>query len=76
MEGNYMASAILAAILSFLIPGLGQAYAGDIKKGIVFFIVAVIVGTLVFFVFRLWIYYIISLLISLYAAYDAFNMTY
>ncbi len=71
-----MASAILAAILSFLIPGLGQAYAGDIKKGIVFFIVAVIVGTLVFFVFRLWIYYIISLLISLYAAYDAFNMTY
>ena len=71
-----MASAILAAILSFLIPGLGQAYAGDIKKGIVFFIAAVIVGTLVFFVFRLWIYYIISLLISLYAAYDAYNMTY
>lgn len=69
-----MASAILAAILSFLIPGLGQAYAGDIKKGIVFFIVAAIVGTLVFFVFRLWIYYIISLLISLYAAYDAYNM--
>ena len=60
----------------YTIPGLGQAYAGDIKKGIVFFIAAVIVGTLVFFVFRLWIYYIISLLISLYAAYDAYNMTY
>ena len=27
-----MANAILGAVLSFLIPGLGQAYAGDIKK--------------------------------------------
>ena len=35
-----MANATLAAILSFIIPGLGQAYAGDIKKGIAYFIVA------------------------------------
>ena len=27
-----MANPILAAILSFFIPGLGQAYAGDIKR--------------------------------------------
>jgi len=38
-----MANAILAAILSFLIPGLGQAYAGDMKKGIIFFIVFLII---------------------------------
>ena len=39
-----MANAILAAILSFLIPGLGQAYAGDLKKGAIFFIIAVILA--------------------------------
>lgn len=31
-----MANPIIAAVLSFLIPGLGQAYAGDIKKGVIF----------------------------------------
>ena len=34
-----MVNAILAGILSFLIPGLGQAVAGDIKKGIIFFVI-------------------------------------
>ena len=38
-----MANGILAAILSFIIPGLGQAYAGDIKKGIIFFIAAILI---------------------------------
>ena len=27
---------ILAAILSFIVPGLGQALEGDIKRGIIF----------------------------------------
>ena len=39
-----MANAILAAILSFIIPGLGQAYAGDIKKGVIFFVIALVIG--------------------------------
>lgn len=37
-----MANAILAAVLSFLIPRLGQDYAGDVKKGAIFFIIAVV----------------------------------
>ena len=69
-----MANGILAAILSFIIPGLGQAYAGDIKKGIVFFIVALIVATVAFLVFRQWLYIIIELIVALYAAYDAYSM--
>ena len=32
-------SAVLAAILSFLIPGVGQLYAGSIGKGIAFLVV-------------------------------------
>lgn len=73
-----MANKYLAAILSFLIPGLGQAYAGDIKKGIVYFLIAIvalgIIGT--FFVDSVLnhFYYIINVLIDIYAAYDAYLM--
>ncbi len=70
-----MANGILAAILSFIIPGLGQAYAGDIKKGIIFFIAAILIIFIATFVFKMWIIYILSLIISLYAAYDAYQMT-
>ena len=70
-----MANGILAAILSFFIPGLGQAYTGDIKKGVIFFIVAFIIVLLAMFVFRMWFISIISLIISIYAAYDAYQMT-
>ena len=70
-----MANGILAAILSFIIPGLGQAYAGDIKKGIIFFIAAILIIFIATFVFRMWIILILSLIISLYAAYDAYQMT-
>ena len=70
-----MANRILAAILSFIILGLGQDYAGDIKKCIIFFITAILIIFIATFVFRMWIIYILSLIISLYAAYDAYQMT-
>ena len=69
-----MVNAILAAVLSFFIPGLGQAVAGDIKKGIIFFVIAIILAAIVSFVFRSWIVNIIGLLYSLFAAYDAYQM--
>jgi len=47
--GIIMANAILAAVLSFLIPRLGQDYAGDVKKGAIFFIIAVVLVILSFF---------------------------
>ena len=70
-----MANGILAAILSFIIPGLGQAYAGDIKKGIIFFVIAVVLGLIVSFVLNgaTW-GYIIDIIYSIYAAYDAYQM--
>ena len=71
-----MANKYLAAILSFFIPGLGQAYAGDIKAGIIYFLVAFVALTVVggFFVDSVvtTFYYIIDVLISIYAAYDAY----
>jgi TM2 domain-containing membrane protein YozV len=65
---------IIAAILSFIIPGLGQAVQGDIKKGIIFFIVAVVIGLIASLIFRHWIVYIIQICYALFAAYDAYQM--
>lgn len=72
MEVKCMANPILAAILSFFIPGLGQAYAGDIKKGIIFFIIAIIIAIIV--IFTVGLLGIISLIYSIYAAYDAYKL--
>lgn len=69
-----MANPILAAILSFFIPGLGQFYAGDLTKGIVMFVICVIISLVVSLVFREWIYHIVNILYSIYAAYDAYQM--
>ena len=69
-----MANAIIAAILSFIIPGLGQAYGGDIRRGIFVFIAAFITILIVSFVFKDWFYTIIDILISIYAAYDAYDL--
>lgn len=69
-----MLKAIICAILSFFIPGLGQVIAGDLMKGILLFVAWVIVGLLVALVFKEWLVYIINLAISVYAAYDAFIM--
>ena len=73
-----MANKYLAAVLSFFIPGLGQAYAGNIKKGIVYFLVAfvalAIIGTVFVDSVLNSFYYIIDILIDIYAAYDAYLM--
>lgn len=67
-----MVNAILAAIASFIIPGLGQLLAGDAKKGVIFFIIALVLGILVQLVSAF--IGIISLIWALYAAYDAYQM--
>lgn len=69
-----MANAILAAILSFLIPGLGQAYAGDIKKGVIFLVIAIIIWAIASLIFQHWIVWLIDIIYAIYAAYDAYQM--
>lgn len=72
--GKNMVNAILAAVLSFFIPGLGQALAGDLKKGAIFFIIFLIFALIIWFVTQSLIVNIISLIFCLYAAYDAYQM--
>lgn len=67
-------NAIIAAILSFFIPGLGQAISGDVQKGVILFVMAIIVALLASLIFRSWFVSIINIIISIYAAYDAYAM--
>jgi TM2 domain-containing membrane protein YozV len=62
---------ILAAFLSFLIPGLGEIYAGKISVGIGLIILAFILSTatIVFSLFA----GILYIIIWLYAIYDSYN---
>ena len=68
-----MANEILAAILSFIIPGLGQVYAGDIRKGIIFIVIFFIFTILAYLVFN-WVSIVATLFLiySIYAAFDAY----
>ena len=67
-----MVNAIIAAILSFLIPGFGQGVAGNITRGIIFFIIAIVIATIATLIFKHWIFYLIDILYALFAAYDAY----
>lgn len=67
-----MASPILAVILSFFIPGLGQFYTGQFLKAIALFLLAVIFALLSTVVIGIPLY-IIVWLYSMYDAYIAAN---
>ncbi|MBQ3620212.1 MAG: hypothetical protein II940_00865 [Methanosarcinaceae archaeon] len=75
-----MANAILAAVLSFFIPGLGQVYTKNYLRGIIFFIVVVfLAGIIAGFLSGLigslgWLFGLIPLLIWLYNIYDAYKL--
>lgn len=63
-----MVNAIVAAILSFIIPGLGQILLGETKKGLIFLVIAIIICSLTMLSSYIMI---ISVLFAIYAAYDA-----
>jgi TM2 domain-containing membrane protein YozV len=73
-----MANPILALIISFFLPGIGTVYAGNIMKGIIIFVVALILGSLAT-VFLLgiiaWILYVIVWLYGMYDAYTTAKTT-
>ena len=69
MAGAYLA---IAAILSFFIPGLGQMYAGDMKRGLIFLVVWIVLMIVAFF--TAFLTSIITLIFDIYAAYDAYKL--
>jgi TM2 domain-containing membrane protein YozV len=68
-EMHSMASPLIAVILSFFIPGLGQFYTGQMMKALVLFVLAVVFGGLSAFVIGIPFY----ILVWLYSMYDAYT---
>ena len=64
--------ALVNAILSFIIPGLGQAINGCKKKAILLFIIMIVLHLFVYFSLNNIIGSVISTAYHLYAAYDAY----
>jgi TM2 domain-containing membrane protein YozV len=64
-----MASPLIAVILSFFIPGLGQFYTGQLLKAVLLFIAAVIFGGLSTILIGIPFY----IIIWLYSMYDAYT---
>lgn len=66
-----MASSILAAILSLILPGLGQLYGGQgFMKSIVFIIIALIFYSIGATTYSL--VWLLAVIFNIYAAYDAY----
>jgi hypothetical protein len=68
-----MANPILALIISFFLPGIGTVYAGDIMKGLIIFVVALILGALATIFLLGIIAYILYIIVWLYGMYDAYT---
>ena len=68
-----MANPILALIISFFLPGIGTVYAGNIMKGIIIFIVALILGALATIFLLGIIAYILYIIVWIYGMYDAYT---
>lgn len=64
-----MASPLIAVILSFFIPGLGQFYTGQLLKAIILFIAAIIFGILSTILIGIPFY----LIVWVYSMIDAYN---
>lgn len=69
-----MVSPIVAAIISFFFPGIGQIIQCETQKGIIMFVVFAIICILHFYVGGM--FWIVSLIYSIYTAYDAYNNGY
>ena len=67
-----MVHPIITAIISFLFPGIGQIIQGETQKGIIMFIIAIVISAITWYMSS--IFCIVSLIYSIYAAYDAYKM--
>ena len=64
-----MASPVLALIMSFFIPGLGQLYTGQFLKAVALFVLALLFGALSTIVIGIPFY----IIVWIYSMYDAYK---
>lgn len=65
--------ALTNGVLSFIIPGLGQALNGDKRKGIMMFLIVIFLNIFIYFFVNNRFGHLISIAYSLYAGYDAYK---
>ena len=68
-----MSNPIANAVLSFIIPGLGQIINGNKQKGIVMIIALIFMNIFIYFFINNPFGHFISIIYSAYAAYDAYT---
>lgn len=56
-------SMAVALLISFFLSGLGMAYAGDVVKGVVYFVVSILIIFVAGLFFRSWILFLINIII-------------
>ena len=67
--------AVINGVLSFIIPGLGQAIEGYKARGLAIFIVGVIIALIIIYLnFGQMVQYAVSGIYGLIAAYDAYRL--
>lgn len=64
---------LVNTVASFIIPGVGQALNGDVKKGAGMFAVLILLNLFIYFFVNNPFGHIVSLAYSFYAAYDAYT---
>ena len=64
-------SMAIALIISFFLTGLGIAYAGDVKKGLIIFVIGVICGLLNLYVSTL--FGIVAIIVWAYGLYATYQ---
>ena len=64
---------MVSAIISFLVPGLGHLIKGNIVRGLVMFIIAVIIDILVITCFNFILGYILAIVYALFATRDVYR---
>jgi len=69
MEQNKQKSPIIAIILSFIFPGLGQTYIGQQQKGVLFIVIGICLVLMMYILIGIVLYP----LFWLYSMYDAYT---
>lgn len=72
--GKNMVSPIIAAIISFFLPGIGQIIQGETKKGAIMFVIAIVLSLISYSLGGMMIINIILFIYGIYAAYDAYKI--
>ncbi|ADE36920.1 DUF5683 domain-containing protein [Methanohalophilus mahii] len=69
MEQNQQKSPLIAIILSFIFPGLGQIYIGQQQKGVLFIVIGICLVLMMYILIGIVLYP----LFWLYSMYDAYT---